>query len=409
MISHRVKGIPASETLVIAAKVKELRAQGIDVISFTVGEPDFDTPSHIKQAAIQAIEEGFTKYTAGGGIPELRAAIVNRLKEDHGLTYEPKNIVVTNGSKQALYNFFQATLNPGDEVVLPAPYWVSYPSMIRLAEGKPKIIQTSLKNEFKITPDQLKKAVTPKTKAVVLNSPSNPTGAVYSKEELCLLAKVLENKKCWVLSDDAYEKILFDGRKIENIAGFSKKLFEKTFIFKTLSKAYAMTGWRVGAVIGKNQKIMEAILALQSQSTSSVNSIAQKAAVKALTSSQDTVKAMVKEFEKRRDVMLEALSTIPNLKTFQPQGAFYVFADFSAYFSKKYQGEKIGNSIGLNDYFIEEAKVAAVPGAYFGADKYLRLSFALSIEDIQTGIQRVRKALEKLSPLHFSSGASKIK
>src|SRR3989338_1447420 len=317
MISHRVKGIPASETLVIAAKVKELRAQGIDVISFTVGEPDFDTPSHIKQAAIQAIEEGFTKYTAGGGIPELRAAIVNRLKEDHGLTYEPKNIVVTNGSKQALYNFFQATLNPGDEVVLPAPYWVSYPSMIRLAEGKQKIIQTSLKNKFKITPDQLKKAVTPKTKAVVLNSPSNPTGAVYSKEELCLLAKVLENKKCWVLSDDAYEKILFDGRKIENIAGFSKKLFEKTFIFKTLSKAYAMTGWRVGAVIGKNQKIMEAILALQSQSTSSVNSIAQKAAVKALTSSQDTVKAMVKEFEKRRDVMLEALSTIPNLKTFR--------------------------------------------------------------------------------------------
>ena len=407
MISHRVKGIPASETLVIAAKVKELRAQGIDVISFTVGEPDFDTPSHIKQAAIQAIEDGFTKYTAGGGIPELRAAIQDRLKEDHGLTYEPKNIVVTNGSKQALYNFFQATLNPGDEVVLPAPYWVSYPSMIRLAEGKPKIIQTSLKNEFKITPDQLKKAITSKTKAVVLNSPSNPTGAVYSKEELWTLAKVLENKKCWVLSDDAYEKILFDGRKIENIAGFSKKLFEKTFIFKTLSKAYAMTGWRVGAVIGKNQKIMDAILALQSQSTSSVNSIAQKAAVKALTSSQDTVKAMVKEFEKRRAVMLEALSPIPNVKTFQPQGAFYVFADFSAYFSKKYQGEKIGNSIGLNDYFIEEAKVAAVPGSYFGADKYLRLSFALSVDDIQMGIQRIRKALEKLSPLHFSSGASK--
>jgi len=395
MIAERLQGVNASETLVISAKAKELKAQGVDVVSFTVGEPDFDTPTHIKQAAIEAIESGFTKYTAAEGIPELRRAIVERVKEDLGLDYEIKNVVVSNGSKQALYNFFQAVLNKGDQVLVPAPYWLSYPPMIKLAGGIPKIIQTTQKQNFKITPEQLKKAIRPKTKAIILNSPSNPTGAVYTKEELESLARILEEHDLWVLSDDAYSKLLYDGFTFYSIAKFSKNLFSKTIIFDTLSKTYAMTGWRVGYAVG-SEEILKAMAIIQSQATSSINSISQKAALKALTSSQACVKAMVKEFEGRRNLALQELSKIKKIKCFVPQGAFYLFPDVSKYYGLKFRGKEITGSNDLATYLLDEAKVATIPGYVFGADKCIRLSYAASLDHIQKGIARIHKALEQL-------------
>lgn len=395
MISQRVRGIKFSETLQSAAKAKELQKQGIDVVSFAVGEPDFDTPAHIKKAAIEAISQGFTKYTPAEGIPELRQAIAQHIHETLGLEYDAKQVVVTNGSKQALYNFFQAALNPGDEVILPAPYWLSYPPMIQLAGAIPKIINTTASGDFKLTPGQLKKAIKSKTKALVLNSPSNPTGSTYTKEELWALADILENTKIWVVSDDAYSKILYDGMEFHSLAQYSKKLFSKTIIFNTFSKSYAMTGWRVGYAIGP-QDIIKPIGIIQSQSTSGANSIAQKAALKALTSSQDSVKAMVREFEQRRNVALEALNKIKGGRCFKPQGAFYLFPDFSKYYGKKYKGKPIQGSQDLVDYFFEEAKVVMLPGHPFGADTYVRISYAACVDQIQKGLSRIKTALEQL-------------
>ncbi|MBI4041222.1 MAG: pyridoxal phosphate-dependent aminotransferase [Deltaproteobacteria bacterium] len=389
-------GVPASETLSIAAKVQELKKQGKDVISFTVGEPDFDTPSHIKAAAVEAIEQGFTKYTPGAGIPELRKAVSERIEQDYGLHYDWHQAVVTNGSKQGIYNFFQVVLNPGDEVIIPSPYWVSYPAMVRLAQGKPIFLKTTLKEQFKITPQKLKKAISKRTKIFILNSPSNPTGAFYDPAELEALAEVLEDQNIWILSDDAYAGIVFDGKTFWSIAKYSKKIFQKTFILGTVSKSYAMTGWRVGFVLGPQPKIMEAIEVIQSQSTSGVNSIAQRAALKALTASQDTVKAMVKEFELRRNVALKVISEIPGVRFFTPQGAFYIFADFSSYYGKKYRGQNIKGSIALCEYLLNTGHVALMPGVYFGDDHYLRLSFSLDIQKIETGLERLAQSLKQL-------------
>ncbi len=395
MIAERLRGVPASETLLIAAKAKELKEQGIDIVSFTVGEPDFDTPAHIKQAAIDAIESGFTKYTDPSGILELRKAICAQIKEDLNLDYSPSQVVVTNGSKQALYNFFQAALNKGDQILIPSPYWVSYPAMVQLASAVPKILKTSPKTNFKITPEQLKKAIRPRTKAIIINSPSNPTGMAYTKEELEALGEVLEDKDIWIVSDDAYSKILYDGLQFHSLAQLSQKLFSKTLIFNTCSKSYAMTGWRIGYVAGPDE-IIKPIAIIQSQSTSGANAIAQKAAVKAFTSPQVTVTAMTKEFEQRRNVAIEELKKIKGIKNVKPDGAFYLFPDFSKYYGKKFNGKVMQGSQDLSNYFLEEAKVATIPGAGFGADKHIRLSYATSIENIRKGIGRIKEALLKL-------------
>lgn len=391
-ISQRVQGVGFSETLQIAAKAKELKAQGVDVVSFTVGEPDFDTPAYIKEAAIEAIQQGFTKYTPVEGIPELRKAIVDYVFRSLGLQYDYRNVLVSTGSKQALYNFFQAALNKGDEVILPAPYWLSYPPMIQLAGGVPKVLETTAEQNFKLTPQQLKKAIKSKTKALVLNSPSNPTGAAYTKEELWALADILEDKKIWIVSDDAYSEILYDGIKFSSIAQHSKKLFSKTIILNTFSKSYAMTGWRMGYAVGP-EEIIKPMGIIQSQSTSGANSIAQKAALKALIHSQESVRTMVQEFEKRRNSALEQLAKIKDVTCFKPQGAFYLFPDFSKYYGKKLKGKKIKGSQDLVDYFFDTIKVVMLPGHPFGSDRHIRLSYATSIDQIQKGISRIQEAL----------------
>lgn len=397
MVSRRVRHVPPSSTLILAEKAKQLKAEGIDIVSLTVGEPDFDTPAHIKRAAIEALEQGFTKYTAPEGIMDLRKAVTERIFHDLGLTYDWKNTIITNGSKQGIYNFFQVVLNPRDEVIVPSPYWVSYPPMIQLAQGIPKIVETSQDEGFKLDSKKLKKAITSKTKAIIINSPSNPTGAVYTKEELQDLASVLEGKPIWIVSDDAYSKILFDGLKFTSMAQLSKKLFSKTILFNTCSKTYAMTGWRVGFVTGADEKLMRAIGIVQSQSTSGVNAIAQKAAQAALTSSQDGVLAMVKEFDRRREIGLEGFSLMKEVRCFRPQGAFYFFADFSKYYRRSYKANRIKNSGDLCSFFLEETGVAVIPGKEFGSDKHLRFSFATSPENIRQAMLRIQEALGKLN------------
>jgi len=396
-LSKVIQKIPPSLTMVLAARAKEMKSQGIDVISFTVGEPDFDTPAHIKDAAKEALDAGFTKYTPAEGIPELRQALVKQIKEELGLTYDWKQTVVTNGSKQAIYNFFQVALEKGDEVIIPAPYWLSYPSMVELAEGVPKIVRTTQKEGFKLTPQKLKKAITRKTKALIINSPSNPTGATYSREELRALAKVVENKNIWILSDDAYYKIIYDGLEFCTMAQLSKKIFSKTVLFRTCSKSYAMTGWRVGFVAGPLE-LIKAIGVLQSQSSSGVNAIAQKAAVVALSEAQseEGVKAMTKAFYKRRTLALKELAKIPDLDCFRPEGAFYLFVNVSKYYGKSYKGNKIKGSVAFSEYLLDKASVVVIPGKAFGADKYIRLSFATSDKIIVEGISRIAKVLKKL-------------
>lgn len=396
IVSRRVCHVPPSSTLLLAEKAKQLKAEGIDIISLTIGEPDFDTPAHIKRAAVEALEQGFTKYTHPEGIADLRKAVTNRIFEDLGLTYDWQNTIITNGSKQGIFNFFQAALNSGDEVIVPSPYWVSYPPMIQLAQGIPKIVQTTQEEGFKLDSKKLKKAITRRTKAIVINSPSNPTGAVYTREELGELASVLEGKPIWIVSDDAYSKIIFDGLKFVSMAGLSKKLFSKTVIFNTCSKTYAMTGWRVGFVTGADDRLMRAMGVLQSQSTSGVNAMAQKAAIAALTTFQDGVLAMVKEFDRRRQVGLEGFSLIKEANCFRPEGAFYFFADFSNYYRRSYKGNRIKNSDDLCTFLLEEARVAAIPGKEFGSDKHLRFSFAASEENIRQAMIRVQETLEKL-------------
>ena len=399
-LSSRIQHIPVSQTLVIEARAKELKAQGIDVISFTVGEPDFDTPLHIKNAGIEAIKTGFTKYTAAEGIPELRKAITEKINQElhPAVPYDWTQTMVSNGSKQAFYNFFQVVLEKRDEVILPSPYWLSFPAMIELASGKAKIVKTTAQEGFKLTPDKLKRAITKKTKAVVINSPSNPTGATYTEKELRALLPILEKQNIWILSDEAYYKLVYDGLKFSSFASLSSKILPRVVIFRTCSKSYAMTGWRLGSVTGP-KALIAGMTVVQSQSTSSVNSISQKAALAAIieAQSEDGIKAMVKEFDRRRLRGLELLSEIPETETFRPQGAFYFFVKVSDYYRKRFKGNKIQGSSDLAAFLLDQAHVAVIPGEPFGADDYIRLSFATSIEKIETGIQRIKDALKKLT------------
>jgi aspartate aminotransferase len=394
-LARRIRQIPPSATLALNAKANALKAQGVDVVNFGVGEPDFDTPDNIKQAAIKAIEAGFTRYTPVGGIPELKEAIIKRFQQDLGLTYKPAEIMVSCGGKHALYNLFQVLFDQGDEVVVPAPFWVSYPPMLMLAEATPVIIHTREENGFKLTAEELKEHITPKTKGIILNSPSNPTGMVYSRQELEALAQVALAYKLIIISDDIYDKILFDGGSFVNLAMLAPELKESTFVLNGVSKTYAMTGWRIGFAAGPAQAIAAAVN-LQSQSTSNPTSISQKASVEALNGPQEFVSEMVREFAWRRDDIYQRLLAIPGVTCPKPGGAFYIFPNFSAYFDRLKPTAGQTHSQALAEYFLEEAKVAAVPGAEFGEDACIRLSFATSRERIATGLDRIRDALEKL-------------
>ncbi len=394
-LSSRVAKINPSETLAITAKTNALKAQGRDVIGFAAGEPDFDTPVNIKNAAIKAIEAGFTKYTPVGGTDELKDAIVAKLKRDNGLKYKRSQIVVSCGAKHTLYNLAQVLFDPGDEVIIPAPYWVSYPDIVVLAGGKPVIINTHEKDGFKMKPEQLKAAITKQTRAVIINSPSNPTGAAYSPEELKAIAAILLDKDILVISDDIYEKIFYAKFPFINIATCEPKLKDRTIVVNGVSKTYAMTGWRIGYAAGP-EEIVAAINKIQSQNTSNPTSISQKAAVEAISGDQSIVDKMVGEFQKRRDFIVEALNQIPGVKCFSPEGAFYVFPNVSNIYGRSYKGKKITNSPELIDYLLDEANVAAVPGAAFGSDNHIRLSYATSLKNIEEGIKRIKDAISKL-------------
>ncbi len=396
MLTERIKQIKPSPTLAIDAKAKAMLAQGIDIVNFGVGEPDFETPENIKEAAIKAIKDGFTRYTPVGGTPDLKEAIIQKFNRDNNLDYKPEEIIVSCGGKHALYNLFQVIFERGDEVIIPTPYWVSYPPMVQLADATPVIVPTPEANGFKLTAEILQANLTPQTKGLILNSPSNPTGSVYSRQELEALAEVILANQLLVVSDDIYEKILFDGLTFCNLAQLAPELKKLTFILNGVSKTYAMTGWRIGYLAG-DAKVIKAMTNLQSQSTSNPSSIAQKAATEAIKGPQDTVAAMVKEFAWRRDDILARVARIPGLKCVKPGGAFYVFPNFSEYYQKIKPDQAGSFSDPLADYLLEEAHVALVAGMGFGEDNCIRFSYATSRERIATGLERIEAALQKLA------------
>jgi len=400
--SDRILQIKPSPTLAITAVANAMKAKGIDVIGFGSGEPDFDTPRSIKDAAIRAIESGKTKYTPVGGVPELKQAIAEKFKRDNNLEYSPGEITVNCGGKHSFYNLMQILLNEGDEVIVPAPYWVSYPSMISLAEGTPVILYTKEENGFKITPEELKKHITPKTRAIVINSPSNPTGATYSKQELTVIADILLEKNILVISDDIYESILYDGAEFTNIACLSEEHRKNTIVLNGVSKTYSMTGWRIGYMAG-NADIIKKIEIIQSQSTSNPTSISQWASIEAITGDQSVIQEMVDAFTRRRQLIVDGLNSIPGISCMNPEGAFYAFPNVSGVYSlpgwkdveAKY-ADKPNNSHRITTYLLEEAKVAVVPGAEFGSDDNVRMSFATSDENISKGLERIKEAVQKL-------------
>lgn len=385
-LAARLGAITPSLTLEIDAKAKAMKKDGIDVISFSVGEPDFDTPVHIRKAAETALEQGKTRYGAVAGEPKLREAIAQKLQRDNHLNYAPENIVVTNGGKQSLYNVMMAVLDPGDEVIIPAPYWVSYPEMVKLAEAVPVIVQTSLESGFKITPEQLRQAITPKTKMFVINSPSNPTGMVYTPDEIRALAAVVVEHDLIVLSDEIYEKILYDGATHLSIGAVSPEAFERTIVSSGFAKTYAMTGWRIG-FLAAPLPIVKATSTIQSHSTSNVCTFAQYGAIAAYESPQDCVHEMVAAFAERRKVILEAARSIPGFVCPEPMGAFYVLVDIS----------KTGMpSIDFSKALLETKQVATVPGIAFGVDSCIRLSYATSLDNIHEGMARIRHFVEAI-------------
>lgn len=370
-----------SLTIAMTQKARELKAQGKDVLSFSAGEPDFDTPQVIKETAIRAINEGKTKYTAVAGIPELQKAICDKLKRDNGLQYSPNHVVISNGAKQSLYNLFAILLNPGDEVIIPNPAWVSYPEMVNYFEGKPVFVQTDESTGFKLTPDKLKKAITPKTKILMINSPSNPTGCVYSKEEILALGEVLKGTEILVFSDEMYEKLVYDGTVFTSFAAVSDDMYQRTITINGISKAVAMTGWRMGYFAYHNMEIVKAAVKLQSQSTSNINTPTQYAAITALDGSADAdIETMRQAFQKRKDFAVEAFNRIEGLSVDNSVGAFYLFVNCSRI-------EK--NSMKFCLKLLEEGGIATVPGIGFGSDGYFRFSYATDIETIRHGIERI--------------------
>ncbi len=395
-LSKRTDGIKPSITLALAAKAAAMRAQGISVINFAAGEPDFDTPDRIKEAAVKALSKGMTKYTEVRGIQLLREVIAEKYQREEGLKYDKDEVLVSCGGKHSLYNVFQAIFNEGDEVIIPAPYWVSYRDMALLAGAVPRIVDTKRENGYRITPNELKGALGPRVRAFILNSPNNPTGAAYSRHELEALAQILESHECFIISDDVYDKIVYDDFRFQNIVSINSKLRERTVVINSLSKTYAMTGWRVGYALGPVPLISTATK-IQSQSTSNPTSFAQVAAVEALQGPQDEVREMVREFQKKRNRIVEGLNAMDGVECLNPEGAFYVFPRIGSLFGRKGKNAKIESASNLTDFLLAEAQVVAVPGEDFGSADHVRFSYATSYEDIEKGCDRMAAALKKLS------------
>ena len=394
-LSDLVSSIEESRTLAITSLIKKLKAEGKNVLSFSAGEPDFNTPGFIKEAAIKAINNNFTTYTPNEGYPDLIKTIIKKFKEDNGLEFNPENILVSSGAKHSLFNVILAICNPGDEVIFQSPYWVSYPEMVKLAKAKPVIIDAGVETGYKILPADLDKAITDKSKIFLFNTPSNPTGAVYSKKEILALAEVLKGKDIFVLSDEIYEKILFDGEEHFSI-GSVDFLKDKTITVNGVSKAYSMTGWRIGYA-GGPKNIIKLARNLQSHSTSNAASISQAAAHAALSEHSEEIDDMVREFKKRRDFIVSELNKINGVKCPNPKGAFYVFYDVSSYYGKSVNGLEIKDSTSFCNYILNEQNVGLVPGVAFGNDNCVRMSYACSQTQIEDGIGRLHKALGKLA------------
>lgn len=395
IISKRISQISASPTLAIAAKTKQMKAEGIDVVGFGAGEPDFDTPVHIRNAAKQALDDGFTRYTPASGTAELKEAVCQKFKKDNHLEYSAREILISCGAKHSIFNAILALCDDGDEVIVPAPYWVSYPEMIKAAGGIPVMVETTQENNFKIMPESLEESITPKTKLVILNSPSNPTGMVYREDELSFIANMLTKKGVFCVSDEIYEKIIYDEEKHISIASLGSSIKERTIVINGVSKAYSMTGWRIGYAAGPKE-IIQAMSNLQSQSTSNPTSISQKGALAALNGPQESIFSAVNEFLKRRNYIVERLNTIKGIFCLKPQGAFYVFPNISELFGKVFDGKEIKDSFSFAQILLEKAKVAVVPGAAFGAEGFVRLSYATSMENITKGLDRIEEFVSEI-------------
>ncbi|BAU28847.1 L-aspartate aminotransferase [Aneurinibacillus soli] len=388
-LAQRVAQITPSKTLAITAKAKELKSQGYDVVGLGAGEPDFNTPQHIIDAAVKAMEEGQTKYTAASGIVELKQAICDKLQRDNNLTYKSSQIVVCNGAKHALYNLFQAILDPGDEVIVPIPYWVSYPEMVTLADGIPVFVEGAEANEFKITPQQLRDAITDKTRAVVINSPSNPTGSIYSRDELQAIADVCVEKDILIVSDEIYEKLVYDGAEHVSIASLGQEVYDRTVVINGMSKPYSMTGWRIGYAAG-NEGLIKAMTNLSSHSTSNPTTFAQYGALAALEGSQEALEMMRVEFDKRRKAVVDLMNDIDGIHCVAPKGAFYLFANVSEAMKKGGYSDVDAWAEAL----LAKEYVALIPGSGFGAPNHIRISYATSLEQLQKGLARIKKFVE---------------
>jgi len=395
-LAKRLDTIKPSPTLALNAKAKALAAQGVDVVGFAAGEPDFDTPAHITQAAVDALHSGFTKYTATAGIPELRTAICDKLKRENQLEYKPEQVLVSVGAKHSLYNLFQALLSEGDEVIIFSPYWVSYPDMVMLAGGKPVIVETKEEKGYAPDPDALKRALTPRTRAVVINSPSNPTGAVLSRETLAAMGAVLKGHDCLIVTDDIYEKLLYVPGPFVNIANAVPELFERVVVVNGMSKAFSMTGWRLGYAAGP-KALIAGMQMIQDQSTSNASSFSQKAAVAALKGPTEPLERMVAEYRIRRELIVNGLNALPGVQCRMPEGAFYVMPNFKGLFGKRYKDRILEGSVQLSEILLEDYRVAAVPGQPFGAEGYLRISFATSRETLEKGLARLRDFVGSLT------------
>jgi len=395
MLADRLKTLAPSPTLAMQAKAKAMRAQGIDVISFGAGEPDFDTPRRIKDAAIRAIDSGQTKYTEVGGIPELRAAVCQKLKRDNGLDYASDEVTVSCGAKHTLYNIVMTLVNPGDEVLIPSPYWVSYPEQVRLLGGVPVPVQTREATRFDLDPAELRRAVTPRTKMIILDSPGNPTGAVFSPEALAEVARLAVERDLWVVSDECYEALTYEGRHV-SIASLGSDIKARTIVVNTCSKAYAMTGWRIGYAAGP-KAIIKAMTDVQSQVTSNPTSIAQWAAVEALSGPQEEIAKMAGEFDRRRRVIVEGLNAMPGVTCVMPKGAFYAFPNVSGLFGKRAKGGVLRTSSDVCGFLLDEARIATVAGVDFGSDAHIRLSYATGLETIREGLERMDAAVRALA------------
>lgn len=394
-LNKAISSIEPSMTIGISAKAKDMCETGIDVLTFSAGEPDFDTPDNVKEAGIKAIRDGFTKYTAAGGINELKEAVVMKEKRHNGVDYDRNQVCISAGAKHSLYNIGAVMLEEGDEVIIPAPYWVTYEAIVKFVGAAPVIVKTDEKNGFVLNKDKFLSAITDKTKMLILNNPGNPTGVTYSKKDLEFIADSAKEHDFWIVADEIYEDIVFDGYKPVSIASFSDDTYKRTLVVNGTSKSYAATGWRIGYTCG-DKDIIAAMTKLQSQSTSNPTSISQMAAVEALNGPQDSVEIMRKEFEKRRNYIVNEMRGIENITCVNPKGAFYIFPNVSAFYGKSYKGNKISNSMDFSMLLLEYARVAVVPGVAFGDDNYLRVSFATSMENIEKGMRAFKDFIKQI-------------